>query len=199
MVFPRRVGQAWFTIVKALVLVGQQLWYSYIALFKSASIIRNYDAARDKIRKTNQKEYQQLQDEYNILVLVQEGMVMFLFRHRSNQKRFFPGFLSATLMSYVVSKTHTPKNMRNEMLRIVGDDHYYFGDGWRSAIQDSKFSLCPRGFGRTSYHVMETLQMGLIPIHVYLDDDIPWIPYDTTFLQNVNFLHQLGEPPYSDH
>ncbi len=63
-------------------------------------------------------------------------------------------------------------------------------------MRDSRFQLCPRGFGRTSYHLMETFQMGLIPIHVY--SDIPWVPYgdlyDTIgFKTNISFLPTLLE------
>ena len=43
----------------------------------------------------------------------------------------------------------------------------------------SRASLCPRGFGRASYHLMEALQMGLLPIHVYSDE--PWLPYARVF------------------
>jgi hypothetical protein len=50
-------------------------------------------------------------------------------------------------------------------------------------MQTSKFSLSPQGFGRTSYLVIETLQMGLIPIQVYVNDDIPWM----TVLRNLSF------------
>ena len=35
------------------------------------------------------------------------------------------------------------------------------------------------GFGRNSYHVAETLQRGLVPIHVY--SDRPWLPYERIF------------------
>mmetsp|Transcript_27170 Transcript_27170/g.76402 ORF Transcript_27170/g.76402 Transcript_27170/m.76402 type:complete len:652 (-) Transcript_27170:71-2026(-) len=52
---------------------------------------------------------------------------------------------------------------------------YMYGSLWRKFMSKSCFSFCPRGYGRTSYHVVETWQMGLIPIHVY--SDIPWIPY----------------------
>ena len=62
-------------------------------------------------------------------------------------------------------------------------------------MQDSKFSLCPRGFGRTSYHVMETLQMGLIPIHVYNIEDIPWLPYANSVLKNVSFTTTVENLP----
>ena len=70
-------------------------------------------------------------------------------------------------------------------------------------MSQSKLSLVPRGFGRTAYHLMETWQMGLIPIYVYLDDDVEWIPYrqlyhtniplgySTTFSKVVPFVQQL--------
>ena len=56
---------------------------------------------------------------------------------------------------------------------------YYYGNSWRDTMDNTKYSLCPRGFGRTSYHVMETLQMGYIPIQIY--SDIPWLPYHELF------------------
>lgn len=37
---------------------------------------------------------------------------------------------------------------------------------WREVMADSFASMCPRGFGRTAYHLMETLQQGLVPVHV---------------------------------
>ena len=46
-------------------------------------------------------------------------------------------------------------------------------------MANSQTSLVPRGFGRTAYHLVETLQMGLVPIYVY--DDIPWVPYADLF------------------
>jgi hypothetical protein len=58
---------------------------------------------------------------------------------------------------------------------------YYYGDQWRNVMAQSKWSLVPRGFGRTAYHLMETLQMGLIPVYIYLDNDLPWIPYAKLF------------------
>ncbi|CAE8586295.1 unnamed protein product [Polarella glacialis] len=46
---------------------------------------------------------------------------------------------------------------------------------WRDIMTSSRFSMNPRGYGRTSYHLAETLQMGLTPIHLYID--IPWALY----------------------
>ena len=62
-------------------------------------------------------------------------------------------------------------------------------------MQSSKFSLCPRGYGRTSFHVMETLQMGLIPIHVYMKEDIPWLPYANSILKNISFSITIEDLP----
>jgi hypothetical protein len=52
---------------------------------------------------------------------------------------------------------------------------YFYGDDWRTVMAHSKLSLVPRGNGRTAFHLMETLQLGLVPVVVY--SDLPWIPY----------------------
>lgn len=46
---------------------------------------------------------------------------------------------------------------------------------WREVIINTQLSLAPRGFGRTSYHLMEILQLGYVPFQIYMDS--PWIPY----------------------
>jgi len=111
------------------------------------------------------------------------------------------------LVSYVGSRNHAPNNMRENMIAHIDQaGHYYYkGPQWREVMAQSKFSLCPRGYGRTSYHVMETLQMGLIPIQVYLDQ--PWLPYGN-LMKDVSFtvtneelpdlLLQLSEIPDSE-
>jgi len=35
--------------------------------------------------------------------------------------------------------------------------------------------------------------MGLIPIHVYISKNIPWIPHATTIIQNVSFSVSMEE------
>ena len=42
-------------------------------------------------------------------------------------------------------------------------------------LNESVFSLCPRGYGRTSFRLYESLGMGAIPVYVW--DDIEWLPY----------------------
>ncbi len=43
-------------------------------------------------------------------------------------------------------------------------------------IAQSRFTLCQRGFGPTSFRLYETLALGSIPIYIW--DDFPWLPYE---------------------
>jgi len=45
-------------------------------------------------------------------------------------------------------------------------------------MERSVFSLCPRGYGATSFRICEALQRGSIPIYIY---DEPWIPWKGEF------------------
>lgn len=42
-------------------------------------------------------------------------------------------------------------------------------------VKESKFSLAPRGYGRSSFRFFEVFKLGSIPIYIY--DDIEWLPY----------------------
>lgn len=95
-----------------------------------------------------------------------------------------------------------PKISRQHVVSYVGSVgemlepgyYYYLGDEWRNVMAQSKFSLCPRGVGRTSFHVFESLQMGLIPIQVYEDEDEPWLPHGD-LMNNVSFAVTVSELP----
>jgi hypothetical protein len=111
-------------------------------------------------------------------------------------------------LSYVGSLKNAPNDARqilhDELTRRHGNStrpmdsfryEYYYGSDWRSIMAQSKFSLVPRGFGRTAYHLMETLQMGLVPIYVYLPNDISWIPYAGRFAEigySTDFNHVVA-------
>jgi len=45
-------------------------------------------------------------------------------------------------------------------------------------MERSIFSLCPRGYGKTSFRICESLQHQSIPIYIY---DTPWIPFKDVF------------------
>ena len=43
------------------------------------------------------------------------------------------------------------------------------------------FALAPRGYGRTSFRLAETIAVGTLPVYIY--SDIAWIPYRTLYDQ----------------
>jgi len=67
-------------------------------------------------------------------------------------------------------------NLRQQMYEKL-KDIAYFGQGanWRSVMEKSTFTLCPRGLGRTSFRLYEAISVGSIPIYIW--DDIEWLPY----------------------
>jgi hypothetical protein len=81
------------------------------------------------------------------------------------------------------SKNQTTNN-NNRLIRY----EYYYGNDWRQYMAQSKLSLVPRGFGRTAYHLVETIQMGLVPVYIYLKNDIPWIPYETVYRKHIGYV-----------
>ena len=58
-------------------------------------------------------------------------------------------------------------------LRDSGDDVTLFLDH----LQQSTFSLCPRGYGVSSFRLYETLEVGSIPIYIVEDDVDHWLPF----------------------
>ena len=52
---------------------------------------------------------------------------------------------------------------------------WYYGGKWLEHMVDSKFTMYPRGCGRSAFGLYETIQMGFLPIYVY--DDYEWLPY----------------------
>ena len=112
-------------------------------------------------------------------------------------------------LSYVGDLTHAPREMRQRMHQALRERNstaaaaavdgssssfsytYYHGPNWRSVMETSDISVVPRGFGRTSYHLMETLQRGLVPLHVYMDT--PWVPYRTVYEEQLGLLASVDE------
>jgi hypothetical protein len=93
-------------------------------------------------------------------------------------------------ISYVGSLKNAPYAMRRKMHETFKQHYntkptlnyqYYYGMEWRTVVSHSKLSLVPRGYGRSAYHLMEVLQMGYIPIYIYLNNDSSWIPYSELY------------------
>lgn len=71
--------------------------------------------------------------------------------------------------------------IRDDMVRILGNEkEFYFYDtskggyDFLGVMLSSKFALCPRGWGRTSFRMYEAMQMGTIPVYI---SDCHWLPF----------------------
>ena len=60
---------------------------------------------------------------------------------------------------------------------FVIKDRAKYGE-FTDIMERSVFSLCPRGYGATSFRICESLQRGSIPVYIY---DDPWIPWPDEF------------------
>ncbi len=91
------------------------------------------------------------------------------------------------LCSFVGTYTH---NVRNILLsKLENKTGFYFSNrgGWSPVVEknhqenfirttvNSKFSLAPRGYGRSSFRFFEIMKLDTIPIYIW--DDIEWLPY----------------------
>ena len=88
--------------------------------------------------------------------------------------------------SFVGSNTHPLRAQMAETLHNK-DGFYMRMKGWQKTInkdeethfkeimERSVFSLCPRGYGPTSFRLYEALQVGSIPVYVF---DKCWLPYE---------------------
>lgn len=74
--------------------------------------------------------------------------------------------------------------VRDKMANILNSDPNMIiksSSGYNTFVdvmEKSLFSLCPRGYGATSFRICESLQYGSIPIYIY---DEPWIPWENDF------------------
>lgn len=90
------------------------------------------------------------------------------------------------LASFIGSDTH---NVRKLMIRILQNKSNILivSDKWNPNVNkdrqqlfietslNSKFILCPRGYGRSSFRFFEAFQLGCVPVYIW--DDIEWLPY----------------------
>ena len=87
--------------------------------------------------------------------------------------------------SFVGSITH-PIRIELYNLCTTQSNYYFSGQQWNPAIQQSKldefititsrskFALCPRGYGNTSFRMYEAMQLGAVPVYISDDFFLPW-------------------------
>jgi len=82
-----------------------------------------------------------------------------------------------------IDRAFLRRQMRNIVRKLSKSKglkaHIGRSQAWQQIRCDSRSYLCPRGFGRTSYRLAETIQAGRVPLFVY--SDVPWIPYRDRF------------------
>jgi hypothetical protein len=90
------------------------------------------------------------------------------------------------LCSFVGSLTH---RLRKELWATYRDDpafRFVASDRWTREVtparleefvrltERSRFTLCPRGFGPTSFRLYEAMQLGSVPVYVSDHHHLPW-------------------------
>lgn len=75
---------------------------------------------------------------------------------------------------------HNITGVKSKMYDMLKDRKgFYFSRGTMPEFIDimsrSVFTLCPRGYGRSSFRLYEAMALGSIPIYIW--DDMEWLPY----------------------
>lgn len=121
--------------------------------------------------------------------------------------------------SFVGSYTHS---IRSKLQSVcTNKDGYYFAcNRWIPKIEDgrfeefltitskSKFTLCPRGYGNTSFRLYECMQLGSVPVyisdhfHLPWSDEINWDDFcvlvDEDEIQNLDYiLKSISDKKYN--
>lgn len=117
--------------------------------------------------------------------------------------------------SFVGSVTHPIRNMMYNSLHTI-PKYVMYGKQWSPAVSNddfnnflnltsrSIFSLCPRGYGRSSFRLYEVMQLGSIPVYIYdhkwcpFEDEIDWSEFciliDISNIHNIdNILSNIGQ------
>ena len=90
------------------------------------------------------------------------------------------------LCSFVGSLTHPCRNKMIDILKYKPDVTLITNE-WTNQVEEekqqlyldvmskSRFTLAPRGYGKTSFRLYEALHLGSIPVYIY---DDKWLPYE---------------------
>jgi hypothetical protein len=82
----------------------------------------------------------------------------------------------ASFIGVITGRHKVRESLRNSVNNLP---NYYISETsgfhkFKEVMERSVFSLCPRGYGRTSFRINESLNLGAIPVYIY---DEPWIPF----------------------
>jgi hypothetical protein len=140
-----------------------------------------------------------------------------------NQKDIFCSFVGSVSFN-IGGMSSLSHNIRMKMLSTLVNNKKYLlkPKHWSSDISTdreslffditsrSKFTLCPRGYGSTSFRLYEAMQLGSVPVYIYYNEPfLPWkdqldwnrlcILVDFNDIDNIdNILSNITDEKYSD-
>jgi hypothetical protein len=98
---------------------------------------------------------------------------------------FIPQNKKDIFCSFVGSHTHDVRIVLQNLYSHMSD-YYFSQQAWTPSVAGdrlnhfidiasrSKFTLCPRGYGNTSFRMYEAMQLGSVPVYVSDDHNLPW-------------------------
>jgi hypothetical protein len=92
------------------------------------------------------------------------------------KRRFLCSFVGAIYGRHSVREIMT--NELKDKPNVVITDKRYDYNSYLNIMNQTVFSLCPRGYGKTSFRIYEALMCHSIPVYIY---DHPWVPYFDNF------------------
>lgn len=93
-------------------------------------------------------------------------------------------FRNKDILAGFVGALNGRHEVRDIMIKeLLGQPGFFISnslsyDGFSEIMERNIFSLCPRGYGATSFRICESLQYGAIPVYIF---DSPWIPWKNEF------------------
>jgi len=85
----------------------------------------------------------------------------------------------ASFVGHIRGRHH----IREKMMEVLDDSKYLISestsyDNFMDIMERSTFSMCPRGYGQTSFRIHESLALNSIPVYIY---DEPLMPFSDLF------------------
>lgn len=110
------------------------------------------------------------------------------YEQRYPNKKIFSSFVGT------IKGRHRIRESLKEMYGGISD--YYFSEHveynrFIDVMRSTTFSLCPRGYGQTSFRICESLQNDSIPVYIYDDPIIPF--YDKFDFNDIGMLVHESE------
>ena len=203
--------------------ITQELYESYIPVFwTELQIAHGFENIKDRLQSVIDKLQKDktyftiVQHDDGILIHMPNNVIVFgmggigdipllltydnteLFQeYKNNNKTVFCSFVGSLthpcreIMLSVMNKPDVVLITNNWTNRVEEDKQQLF----LQTTSKSRFTLAPRGYGKTSFRMYEALRLNSIPVYIYDDE---WLPYKEVLdwsklavLVHINHIHTL--------